>query len=91
MNDLGTIARDDNFMSSADGVFVAGDAGRGPSLIVWAIAEGRSAAATVDTYLSKRSGAGCGRAGTPPVRDVGGGLCGGLRWLRGVVAARGFR
>lgn len=39
----------------------------------------------------KRSGAGCGRAGTPPVRDVGGGLCGGLRWLRGVVAARGFR
>jgi glutamate synthase (NADPH/NADH) small chain len=54
MNDLGTIARDDNFMSSADGVFVAGDAGRGPSLIVWAIAEGRSAAASVDTYLTGR-------------------------------------
>ena len=54
MNDLGMIARDDNFMSSADGVFVAGDAGRGPSLIVWAIAEGRSAAASVDTYLTGR-------------------------------------
>jgi glutamate synthase (NADPH) small chain len=48
-NTLGTIAREDNFMSSTDGVFIAGDAGRGPSLIVWAIAEGRSAAANVDT------------------------------------------
>ena len=54
ISDRGTIARDDNFMSSADGVFVAGDAGRGPSLIVWAIAEGRSAAANVDTYLTGR-------------------------------------
>jgi glutamate synthase (NADPH) small chain len=34
------------------GVFVAGDMGRGQSLIVWAIAEGRSAAAAVDAYLS---------------------------------------
>ena len=34
------------------GVFVAGDAGRGQSLIVWAIAEGRSAASSVDAYLS---------------------------------------
>jgi len=34
------------------GVFVAGDAGRGQSLIVWAIAEGRAAAAAVDAYLS---------------------------------------
>jgi glutamate synthase (NADPH/NADH) small chain len=33
-------------------VYVCGDAGRGQSLIVWAIAEGRSAAAAVDTYLS---------------------------------------
>jgi glutamate synthase (NADPH) small chain len=39
-------------MSSVPGVFVAGDAGRGQSLIVWAIAEGRSAAAGVDRYLS---------------------------------------
>ena len=55
INDRGTITRDDNFMSSVDGVFVAGDVGRGPSLIVWAIAEGRSAAANVDTYLTGRT------------------------------------
>ena len=48
----GNLARDDNYMSSRDGVFVAGDAGRGQSLIVWAIAEGRSCAAGVDRYLS---------------------------------------
>jgi glutamate synthase (NADPH) small chain len=48
----GNIARDDRYMSSAPGVFVAGDAGRGQSLIVWAIAEGRSAAASVDAYLT---------------------------------------
>ena len=39
-------------MSTVDGVFVAGDAGRGQSLIVWAIAEGRSAAAGVDRWLT---------------------------------------
>ncbi len=44
----GNIARDDDYMSSVPGVFVAGDAGRGQSLIVWAIAEGRSCAAAVD-------------------------------------------
>ena len=38
--------------SSVEGVFVAGDVGRGQSLIVWAIAEGRAAAAAVDTYLT---------------------------------------
>jgi glutamate synthase (NADPH/NADH) small chain len=48
----GNIARDDAYMTSVPGVFVAGDAGRGQSLIVWAIAEGRSAAAAVDTYLT---------------------------------------
>jgi glutamate synthase (NADPH/NADH) small chain len=48
----GNIARDAAFMSSVPGVFVAGDAGRGQSLIVWAIAEGRSAAAAVDEWLS---------------------------------------
>ncbi|MFD8637303.1 hypothetical protein ACFV17_34935, partial [Streptomyces sp. NPDC059656] len=36
----------------APGVFVAGDAGRGQSLVVWAIAEGRSAASAVDRYLT---------------------------------------
>ena len=47
----GTVARTDDFATSVPGVFVAGDAGRGQSLIVWAIAEGRAAAAAVDTYL----------------------------------------
>ena len=42
-------------MSSVPGVFVAGDAGRGQSLIVWAIAEGRSAAQGVDGWLGRRA------------------------------------
>jgi glutamate synthase (NADPH) small chain len=50
-DERGNIARDSAFATSVPGVFVAGDAGRGQSLIVWAIAEGRSAAAAVDTYL----------------------------------------
>ncbi len=45
------IARDANWATNVDGVFVAGDAGRGQSLIVWAIAEGRAAAAAIDKYL----------------------------------------
>jgi glutamate synthase (NADPH/NADH) small chain len=48
----GNIARDASYATNVDGVFVAGDAGRGQSLIVWAIAEGRSAAKAVDTYLT---------------------------------------
>jgi glutamate synthase (NADPH) small chain len=48
----GNVARDREYKSSVDGVFVAGDAGRGQSLIVWAIAEGRAAAAAVDKYLT---------------------------------------
>jgi len=52
----GTVNRDDDYMTNMPGVFVAGDAGRGQSLIVWAIAEGRSAAAGVDAYLSGGSG-----------------------------------
>ena len=47
----GNVARDANYASSVPGVFVAGDMGRGQSLIVWAIAEGRSAAAAVDEWL----------------------------------------
>src|ERR1700727_542060 len=47
----GNVARDGGYATSVPGVFVAGDMGRGQSLIVWAIAEGRSAAAAVDTYL----------------------------------------
>lgn len=52
LDERGNVARDDRYMSSVDGVFVAGDAGRGQSLIVWAIAEGRAAAAAVDAYLT---------------------------------------
>ena len=48
----GNIARASNYATNVDGVFVAGDAGRGQSLIVWAIAEGRAAAAGVDEYLT---------------------------------------
>ncbi|NUT47354.1 MAG: glutamate synthase subunit beta [Saccharothrix sp.] len=51
----GNVARDESFATSVDGVFVAGDMGRGQSLIVWAIAEGRSAAAGVDAYLTGRA------------------------------------
>jgi glutamate synthase (NADPH/NADH) small chain len=47
----GLVARGDDYQSSVPGVFVAGDAGRGQSLVVWAIAEGRAAAAGVDAYL----------------------------------------
>jgi glutamate synthase (NADPH) small chain len=50
----GNVGRDRNFMSSVEGAFVAGDMGRGQSLIVWAIAEGRAAAAGVDKYLTGR-------------------------------------
>jgi len=45
------VVRDANFMTNEPGVFACGDMGRGQSLIVWAIAEGRSAAAGVDTWL----------------------------------------
>jgi glutamate synthase (NADPH/NADH) small chain len=44
-------ARKDNFGTELEGIFVAGDAGRGQSLIVWAIAEGRAAAASIDMFL----------------------------------------
>ncbi len=51
LTDRGNVARGGDFDTSVPGVFVAGDMGRGQSLIVWAIAEGRAAAAAVDTYL----------------------------------------
>jgi glutamate synthase (NADPH/NADH) small chain len=53
IDERGNIKRDENFQTTSEGVFVAGDAGRGQSLIVWAIAEGRSAAAAVDAYLTE--------------------------------------
>jgi glutamate synthase (NADPH/NADH) small chain len=52
LDERGNIARDAAYMTSVPGVFVAGDAGRGQSLIVWAIAEGRAAASAVDGYLT---------------------------------------
>ena len=52
IDNRGNIIRDANYAANNDGVFVAGDAGRGQSLIVWAIAEGRSAASSVDRYLT---------------------------------------
>ncbi len=55
LDDRGNIRRNENFETTTEGVFVCGDAGRGQSLIVWAIAEGRSAAAAVDTYLTGRT------------------------------------
>jgi len=51
----GNVERGDDYQTTAPGVFVAGDAGRGQSLIVWAIAEGRAAAAAVDEYLMGRT------------------------------------
>lgn len=51
LTDRGNVSRDNNFQTTVPGVFVAGDMGRGQSLIVWAIAEGRAAAAGVDRYL----------------------------------------
>ncbi|MBN9183163.1 MAG: glutamate synthase subunit beta, partial [Microbacterium sp.] len=47
----GTLERESDYQTTAPGVFVAGDAGRGQSLIVWAIAEGRAVAAEVDRHL----------------------------------------
>jgi glutamate synthase (NADPH/NADH) small chain len=51
LDERGNVKRDLTYATNVDGVFVAGDAGRGQSLIVWAIAEGRSCASAVDAYL----------------------------------------
>jgi glutamate synthase (NADPH/NADH) small chain len=51
LDDRGNIARTDTYATNIPGVFVAGDMGRGQSLIVWAIAEGRACAAAVDERL----------------------------------------
>jgi glutamate synthase (NADPH) small chain len=52
LDERGNVARDENYATDVPGVFACGDAGRGQSLIVWAIAEGRACAAGVDEYLS---------------------------------------
>jgi glutamate synthase (NADPH/NADH) small chain len=51
----GNFRREDTYGTEVPGVFVAGDAGRGQSLIVWAIAEGRAAAASIDEFLTGRT------------------------------------
>jgi glutamate synthase (NADPH/NADH) small chain len=55
LTDRGNVARDENWMTNVSGVFAAGDMQRGQSLIVWAIAEGRSAARGVDQWLMGQS------------------------------------
>jgi len=55
MTDRGNVWRDERWMTTVPGVFAAGDMQRGQSLIVWAIAEGRSCARGVDLYLMGRS------------------------------------
>ncbi|MEG3596539.1 MAG: glutamate synthase subunit beta, partial [Actinomycetota bacterium] len=52
LDERSNVARDNDFSTNVDGVWVCGDMGRGQSLIVWAIAEGRSCAASVDTFLT---------------------------------------
>ncbi len=53
LDNRGNVATTD-YMSSVEGVFAAGDMRRGQSLVVWAISEGRKAAAAVDTYLKTK-------------------------------------
>ena len=55
LDERGNVRRDASYQTSEEGVFVCGDAGRGQSLIVWAIAEGRSCAAGVDAHLTGSS------------------------------------
>ena len=52
MTERGTVWRDERWMTSQRGVFTAGDIQRGQSLIVWAIDDGRKAAASIDDYLT---------------------------------------
>jgi glutamate synthase (NADPH/NADH) small chain len=56
LTDRGNVWRDERWMTSEEGVFTAGDMQRGQSLIVWAIADGRHAAASVDSYLMGETG-----------------------------------
>jgi len=51
LDDCGRVEADDNYMTSAPGIFSAGDMRRGQSLVVWGIAEGRGVARAVDTFL----------------------------------------
>jgi glutamate synthase (NADPH) small chain len=52
LTERGNVWRDERWMTSVPGVFTAGDMQRGQSLIVWAIDDGRRAAAAIDTHLT---------------------------------------
>jgi glutamate synthase (NADPH/NADH) small chain len=65
----GNVATDDNSMTSVPGVFAAGDMRRGQSLVVWAIAEGRKAAASVDRYLRESESTNAARPGGAQVAE----------------------
>jgi glutamate synthase (NADPH/NADH) small chain len=52
LDNRGNVAANADYMTSVDGIFAAGDMRRGQSLVVWAIAEGRKAAAAIDSYLT---------------------------------------
>jgi glutamate synthase (NADPH/NADH) small chain len=52
----GNVSTDERYMSSIPGIFAAGDMRRGQSLVVWAIAEGRKAAAAIDEFLTNGGG-----------------------------------
>jgi len=55
VDNRGNVATKDGYMTSVDGIFAAGDMRRGQSLVVWAISEGRKAAAQVDTWLAEKA------------------------------------
>jgi glutamate synthase (NADPH/NADH) small chain len=55
LDNRGNVATNEEYMSSVDGIFAAGDMRRGQSLVVWAISEGRKAAAAVDRYLGQKT------------------------------------
>jgi len=55
LDNRGNVATHDGYMTSVDGIFAAGDMRRGQSLVVWAISEGRKAAAAIDSYLAAKS------------------------------------
>ena len=55
LDNRGNVAADANYMTSVDGIFAAGDMRRGQSLVVWAISEGRKAAAAIDAYLGAKA------------------------------------
>jgi len=64
------VATGADYMSSVPGVFAAGDMRRGQSLVVWAISEGRKAAAGIDQYLARPQAAPTAKAKSNPRRDL---------------------